>query len=347
MKFKRKSLAVVLAISAASVGSVFQATTAATANELEAICVPSSPDDPSTTITGDIKLNREQDVNGRLIVGISEKLGLPGKAPEVAIAAALAQSSMRYLPPNEANRTDAQGMFQQRSAVYPGVDLTNPAQATEAFLLRLSSIEGWEAIPNGELAQAVVGSSRHDVYDRREADAKELVAFYAGDPSNPTSCLNPGMTPGAPGENPETPPTTPPEPGTVITPTEIPGIVELRGIRVHESIAKDVDAMFAAAEADGLDLKVNSSWRDPEKQIQLRRQNCGTSQFDIFEKSPSLCSPPTARPGTSQHEKGLAIDFANCNNHSTACWKWLDENAATYGLKNFPREPWHWSSNGR
>ncbi len=74
------------------------------------------------------------------------------------------------------------------------------------------------------------------------------------------------------------------------------------------------------------------------------------SSFRTMEHQKSLYSAPhsapVATPGNSNHQMGLAIDFANCKTHSTACFKWLDANAAKYGYQNFPVEPWHWSPNG-
>ncbi|MGI9596067.1 MAG: M15 family metallopeptidase [Acidimicrobiales bacterium] len=65
----------------------------------------------------------------------------------------------------------------------------------------------------------------------------------------------------------------------------------------------------------------------------------------------SQCRPPTARPGRSQHERGLAIDFTynggSISTRSNKGFKWLNANAATYGLKNLASEPWHWSTTGR
>jgi LAS superfamily LD-carboxypeptidase LdcB len=67
----------------------------------------------------------------------------------------------------------------------------------------------------------------------------------------------------------------------------------------------------------------------------------------------SRCSPPTAIPGTSQHERGLAIDFT-CNggpigqrDHGNPCYLWLSAHAASYGLHNLPSEAWHWSTTGK
>ena len=148
--------------------------------------------------------------------------------------------------------------------------------------------------------------------------------------------------------------TTTTERATTTTASTVPPIftrnnVDLRtvgGITVAASISGNVQRLLDAAQADGLRL-TGSGYRDPAVQIQLRRQNCGPTNFDIFSRSPSQCTPPTARPGTSNHETGLAVDFRNCSTRATACYQWLNENAARFGLFNFPPEPWHWSVNGR
>jgi hypothetical protein len=122
-------------------------------------------------------------------------------------------------------------------------------------------------------------------------------------------------------------------------------LTTVRGITVHTSIAGQLDSLIGAAQADGLSLS-GSGYRNPQQQIELRRQHCGTSQYAIYEMPSSQCSPPTARPGTSMHEVGLAVDFANCSSRSSACFQWLSANAATYGFFNLPSEPWHWSIDG-
>ena len=121
------------------------------------------------------------------------------------------------------------------------------------------------------------------------------------------------------------------------------------GIRVHSSIAGNVASLVAAARAAGLNLG-GDGWRSSEGQVALRRANCGTSDYAIYEMPSSDCSPPTARPGASMHERGLAIDFV-CNgslitSRSSECFQWLAANAPSYGLHNLPSEPWHWSTNG-
>jgi LAS superfamily LD-carboxypeptidase LdcB len=119
-------------------------------------------------------------------------------------------------------------------------------------------------------------------------------------------------------------------------------------ITVAGSIAENVQALLNDAAADGVML-CGGGYRSPEEQIQLRMEHCGTSYYAIYEMPPSQCDPPTAIPGTSMHEQGLAIDFT-CNgvvvSTGDECWDWLQANAVAYGLYNLPTEPWHWSTNG-
>jgi soluble lytic murein transglycosylase-like protein len=94
-----------------------------------------------------------------------------------------------------------------------------------------------------------------------------------------------------------------------------------------------------------------SSYRDYQGQLAVRRNNCGTSPYAIYEMPAGSCRPPAARPGTSQHELGLAIDLT-CSgslitSRSGPCWNFLAANGAAFGFKNLPSEPWHWSTTGR
>lgn len=126
-------------------------------------------------------------------------------------------------------------------------------------------------------------------------------------------------------------------------------IVSVRGIQIHQSIADNLARLLSAAESSGISL---SGWgyRDSQRQVELRRQNCGPTNYDIYQKSPSACSPPTARPGQSNHERGLAVDFtyngSTIKSRSSPAFQWLRANAASYGFYNLPSEPWHWSVNG-
>ncbi|HEX6420455.1 MAG TPA: D-alanyl-D-alanine carboxypeptidase family protein [Acidimicrobiales bacterium] len=130
-------------------------------------------------------------------------------------------------------------------------------------------------------------------------------------------------------------------------------IVEVHGVRVDASIADRFRALVDAARADGLELAAGSGgWRSPERQIELRRAHCGTSGYAVYQMPASRCSPPTARPGTSLHERGLAVDF-RCGgepigrqDRSNPCVAWLSAHAARFGFYNLPSEAWHWSVTG-
>mgnify|MGYP000306593054 CR=1 FL=1 len=136
---------------------------------------------------------------------------------------------------------------------------------------------------------------------------------------------------------------------TTISITGSGSIVSVRGIQVHQSIASQTASLLSAAEADGISLS-GGGYRSSAGQINTRRNNCGTSNYAIYQMPASQCSPPTARPGTSMHERGLAIDFTYqgriINSRSSPAFKWMAANASRYGFYNLPSEPWHWSVNG-
>ncbi len=150
---------------------------------------------------------------------------------------------------------------------------------------------------------------------------------------------------------------TPRDDAGVVAPGEHPAddlppvlqIVSVGGIEVSDTIADDVRSLLEAAAADGLTLS-GGGFRDPQRQIDLRRVNCGASDFAIFELPADQCNPPTARPGSSQHELGLAIDFTNegrlITSRSDPAFVWLHEHAVDFGFVNLPAEPWHWSTTG-
>jgi LAS superfamily LD-carboxypeptidase LdcB len=121
------------------------------------------------------------------------------------------------------------------------------------------------------------------------------------------------------------------------------------GIQVDASLGESLAALLAAAEADGVRLG-GGGFRDRAAQIARRLDNCGPSHHDLYVRPASSCAPPTARPGHSMHELGLAIDFtfegALIGNRSNRGYLWLAANAGRFGLRNLPSEPWHWSTTG-
>ena len=128
------------------------------------------------------------------------------------------------------------------------------------------------------------------------------------------------------------------------------------GVEVHRCIATAVEALLRDINLAFEDENISGwGWRPPDRQIELRRQNCGPTHEDIYEKPSRECTPPTARPGRSMHERGLAVDVhvdgqTLCYPHrecSHSVFIWLRDHAASYGLQKLSSEAWHWSVNGR
>ncbi len=130
-----------------------------------------------------------------------------------------------------------------------------------------------------------------------------------------------------------------------------PELGEVAGIVVATELVEPLSALLAQAEEDGIPLS-GTGYRSIEDQIDQRRENCGPTEEDVWEKPPWKCDPPTSPPGVSQHEVGLAVDFTCYGDliidRGSPCYVWLDTNAADYGLFNLlPSQPFHWSTNGR
>ncbi len=137
--------------------------------------------------------------------------------------------------------------------------------------------------------------------------------------------------------------------GTPRVTVKRPPLVTVGGITVAASIGDQLKQLLAAASADGIFLR-GYGWRDSSNQVALRGQNCGWSEYQLYEMPPDQCSPPTARPGSSMHEQGLAIDFSVgtefIESRSDPAYVWLAANAGRFGFLNLPSEPWHWSTTG-
>lgn len=174
--------------------------------------------------------------------------------------------------------------------------------------------------------------------ERQRAEAEQAAAAAAAaQPSTPAYSDD--------GGEPSGPVAAPPSGGPVGGGSGGIRICNAAGITVNCQIADQVTALVNAAAADGLSLS-GGGYRDPAQQIALRKQHCGSSTYAIYHMPSSQCRPPTAKPGSSQHEVGLAIDFSNCSSRGTRCFQWLNANASRFGLYNLPVEPWHWSVNG-
>lgn len=132
----------------------------------------------------------------------------------------------------------------------------------------------------------------------------------------------------------------------------IANIVTLKdGTQVNKAIYLQTGLILNDAQLAGLKLKVISSYRTCQQQVELRKVNCETIKAEeIFTKPASECKVPTEIPGESLHNQGLALDLAcedNPNFQESSCYSWMQQNAIKYGFKQHPSEAWHWSASGK
>ncbi|MEU8658354.1 D-alanyl-D-alanine carboxypeptidase family protein [Actinoplanes philippinensis] len=117
------------------------------------------------------------------------------------------------------------------------------------------------------------------------------------------------------------------------------------GTTVHKNVAFAFKRMVDDARADGIALS-GGGFRTKERQIELRTINgCP----DVWTAPASSCRVPTAIPGRSLHEIGLAVDVTSGGRTLTRkskAFAWMTAHAAEYGFVNLPSEAWHWSITG-
>ena len=130
-------------------------------------------------------------------------------------------------------------------------------------------------------------------------------------------------------------------------------LVEFYGHQLRAEAAKAADTMIDAAVTDGVTLLVSSAYRSYAVQQQ-------TYQYWVSVNGQQVADQLSARPGYSEHQTGLAIDFASPEGcrleecyRDTLAGQWLAKNAPRYGyILRFPDgrqsvtgyrfEPWHY-----
>lgn len=110
------------------------------------------------------------------------------------------------------------------------------------------------------------------------------------------------------------------------------------GAVINAGAATQFLELAKAAKQDGIALRATSSFRLAD--------SCGGTGDGT----------DCARPGMSNHQLGIGIDFAlidgdksgsvtDCSGRSTSndpVWKWLNQNAPGFGVKQYSHENWHW-----
>lgn len=101
-----------------------------------------------------------------------------------------------------------------------------------------------------------------------------------------------------------------------------------------ESLRRDAAASFqrmaTAARTEGIGLWVTSGYRTRKQQRRL------------YERYRKGLGPKAARPGRSNHQRGLAVDVV-VGDEDSPTYRWLAANACLHGFRRtVPSEPWHW-----
>jgi D-alanyl-D-alanine carboxypeptidase len=117
------------------------------------------------------------------------------------------------------------------------------------------------------------------------------------------------------------------------------------GTTVHRTVAYAYKRMVDDAKKAGISIS-GGGFRTKQRQIELRKINgCP----DVWTAPASSCRVPTAIPGRSLHEIGMAVDITSGGKTLTSkspAFKWLQTHADEYGFVNLPSEAWHWSITG-
>ena len=102
------------------------------------------------------------------------------------------------------------------------------------------------------------------------------------------------------------------------------------GELLHHAAAAAFLRMSTEAREDGVSLAVTSGYRS-------RRE-----QRFLYQRYRQGLGPKAARPGRSNHQRGLAVDLV-VGDVTSLTYDWLASHACRFGFRRtVPSEPWHW-----
>jgi hypothetical protein len=115
--------------------------------------------------------------------------------------------------------------------------------------------------------------------------------------------------------------------GTTVFDDEVPGVAKL-----DPALLRALRRAATDAAADGVELVVNSGWRSPAYEDQLRRE--AINKYGSEEEAARWVATGT----TSPHVSGDAVDIG-----PVRATPWLYAHGAAYGLcQIYGNEPWHY-----
>ena len=139
-------------------------------------------------------------------------------------------------------------------------------------------------------------------------------------------------------------------------------IIDYKSIKVNATAKDSLDNMINAAAKEGLKIYPSSGYRSVARQTTLFNNQVSRCKKQGYksEKAEVMAATVVAKPGTSEHHTGFAIDFNGVRDdfYKTKEYSWLMENAADYGfILRYPKnktditnviyEPWHFRYVGK
>lgn len=138
------------------------------------------------------------------------------------------------------------------------------------------------------------------------------------------------------------------EPEDLVTLKSTTYLLNRTGLQLRREAALALETMAKAARDDGVTLVVSSCYRSYGYQKEVYNRN-------VRQLGQSAADRESSRPGHSQHQLGLAVDFGSIDDSfaKTSQSRWLEENAWRYGWSlSYPQgleavtgyrwESWHY-----
>ena len=139
-------------------------------------------------------------------------------------------------------------------------------------------------------------------------------------------------------------------------------LTSMESIKVASILIDDLNEMRNAARNESIFLSIRSSYRTYEEQETIFNNIVQdyVNQGNSIDSAEQRAEQIAARPGYSEHQTGLAIDFSlsSYTEKQTEMWVWLNRNAYKYGfilrypenqeqITGYGYEPWHYRYVGK